>query len=221
MSNGANIRKLKRILKKVKSHAGEFASMSDENLKGMTDVFKERYEKGESLDHMLPEAFAAVCEADKRVLGKFPYDVQILGAIALFKCYMAEMNTGEGKTLTATMPLYLNAITGKSTMLVTTNEYLALRDAEEMGEVYSFMGLSCMAGVKIDSSERFSNEEKKEIYSSDIVYTTHSVLGFDYLLNNLIKSADERFMREFNYIIIDEADSVLLDSAQTPLVISG
>ncbi len=221
MSNAGEVRKLKKIMRRIKALKGVMENKTDEELKAMTEVFKERYEKGESLDKMLPEAFAVMCEADYRVLGKFPYDVQIMGGIALHKGFLAEMNTGEGKTLTATMPLYLNAITGKSTMLVTTNEYLALRDAEEMGEVYGFMGLKCMAGVKIDASDRFTNEEKKEIYDSDIVYTTHSILGFDYLLNNLVKSADERFMREFYYIIIDEADSVLLDSAQTPLVISG
>ena len=135
--------------------------------------------------------------------------------------YLAEMNTGEGKTLTATMPLYLNALTGKSTILVTTNEYLVLRDAEEMGQVYSFMGLTVAAGVRARQDEKISNDEKREIYNADIVYTTHSALGFDYLFNNLVTSAEDRFMREFYYVIIDEADFVLLDSAQTPLVISG
>ena len=135
--------------------------------------------------------------------------------------YLAEMNTGEGKTLTATMPLYLNALTGKSTILVTTNEYLVLRDAEEMGQVYHFMGLSIAAGVRARQDEKISNDEKREIYNADIVYTTHSALGFDYLFNNLVTSAEDRFMREFYYVIIDEADFVLLDSAQTPLVISG
>lgn len=160
-------------------------------------------------------------EADYRILGKFPYDVQILGGIALHQGYLAEMNTGEGKTLTATMPLYLNALTGKSTILVTTNEYLVLRDAEEMGQVYSFMGLTVAAGVRARQDEKISNDEKREIYNADIVYTTHSALGFDYLFNNLVTSAEDRFMREFYYVIIDEADFVLLDSAQTPLVISG
>lgn len=147
--------------------------------------------------------------------------MQILGGIALHQGYLAEMNTGEGKTLTATMPLYLNALTGKSTILVTTNEYLVLRDAEEMGQVYSFMGLTVAAGVRARQDEKISNDEKREIYNADIVYTTHSALGFDYLFNNLVTSAEDRFMREFYYVIIDEADFVLLDSAQTPLVISG
>ena len=151
----------------------------------------------------------------------FPYDVQILGGIALHLCYLAEMNTGEGKTLTATMPLYLNGLTGKSSILVTANEYLAIRDAEEMGQVYEFLGLSVKAGVTRDTNEHLNNDQKKEIYAADIVYTTHGSLGFDYLLNNLVHSKEDRFMRELYYVIIDEADSVLLDSASMPLVISG
>ena len=184
MKQKGNIKKLSKILLQVKSHKENMKKLSDDALTNLTVSFKERLENGESLDDILPEAFAAVCEADYRVLGKFPYDVQILGGIALHQGYLAEMNTGEGKTLVATMPLYLNALTGKSTILVTTNEYLALRDAEEMGQVYRFMGLSVAAGVQRDAEERFTNEEKKEIYAADIVYTTHGVLGFDYLFNN-------------------------------------
>lgn len=215
------LNKLNRILRQVKRYKEPMRALSDEALAGKTAEFKDRLAKGEKLDAVLPEAFAAVCEADYRILGKFPYDVQVLGGIALHQGYLAEMNTGEGKTLVATMPLYLNALTGRSTILVTTNEYLALRDAEEMGQVYRFMGLSVAAGVHAKAEERFSNEEKKEIYASDIVYTTHAVFGFDYLLNNLVSTAEDRFMRELYYVVIDEADSVLLDSAQTPLVISG
>ena len=173
------------------------------------------------MESILPEAFAVVCEADKRILGMMPYDCQIMGAIALHYCYLAEMNTGEGKTLTATMPLYLNALTGKSSILVTANEYLAIRDAEEMGPVYEFLGLSVCAGVGRERDAQISNEEKQNIYKTDIVYTTHSALGFDYLMNNLVSRAEDRFLREFFYVIIDEADSVLLDAAQMPLVISG
>ena len=169
----------------------------------------------------MPEAFAAICEADERILGMAPYDVQILGAIALHQGYLAEMNTGEGKTLVATMPLYLNALTGKSTILVTANDYLASRDAQEMGQVYRFMGLTVAAGVASSGTEEFTNADKKEIYAADIVYTTHGTLGFDYLLQNLVTTSRDRFLREFYYVIIDEADSVLLDSAQTPLVISS
>lgn len=215
------IRQLRRILGKVRSYKDAMRALSDEELSHLTQVYRQRLAAGETLDALLPEAFAAVCEADYRILGKFPYDAQVLGGIALHQGYLAEMNTGEGKTLVATMPLYLNALTGKGTILLTTNEYLVLRDAEEMGQVYHFMGLTACAGVTEEPGKRFLNDEKKAIYSSDIVYTTHAVLGFDYLLNNLVKSAQDRFMRELNYVIIDEADSVMLDAAQTPLVISG
>ena len=215
------VNKLRKELKKVKSYKEQMEQLTDQQLSGLTASFKERYEKGESLDKILPEAFAAMCEADKRVLGMYPFDVQIMAGIALHQGYLAEMNTGEGKTLTATLPMYLNGLTGEGAILVTNNEYLALRDAEEMGPAYRFMGLSIMAGVKRDEDDRFENDEKKEIYKADIVYTTHSALGFDYLINNLVKSASDRFLRPFNFIIIDEADSVLLDSASTPLVISG
>lgn len=197
------------------------AGLSDEELPRLTGEFKKRLSEGESLDDILPEAFAAICEADHRILGMAPYDVQVLGGIALHQGYLAEMSTGEGKTLVATMPLYLNALTGKSTILVTANDYLALRDAQEMGQVYRFMGLTVAAGVPENAKQSFTNQEKKKIYSADIVYTTHSVLGFDYLLNNLVTTAKDRFLREFYYVVIDEADSVLLDAAQTPLVISG
>ncbi len=215
------VKKLYKELKKVKRYKSAMEALSDAELKAKTAEFKERYTKGESLDKMLPEAFAAMCEADFRVLKMYPFDVQILAGIALHKGYLAEMNTGEGKTLTATLPMYLNGLTSKGAILVTNNEYLALRDAEEMGPAYKFMGLSIEAGVKRDEDDKFENDEKKKIYEADIVYTTHSALGFDYLINNLVKSASERFLRDFNYIIIDEADSVLLDSASTPLVISG
>ena len=221
MRNNGKLKKLNKMLRKVKRYKDQMAALSENELRGLTAQFKERLAKGESLDSLIPEAFAAMAEADYRILGKFPYDVQILGGLALHYGYLAEMNTGEGKTLTATMPLYLNALTGKGTILVTTNEYLALRDAEEMGLAYEFMELSCMPGVTEKPTDKLETEDKKLIYNSDIVYTTHSALGFDYLINNLVTSADERFLREFNYVIIDEADSVLLDTAQTPLVISG
>lgn len=214
-------KKLHFLLGKVKEECKKIKNLSDYELKNKTIEFKNRLSKGETTDDLLPEAFAVCCEADYRVLGMFPFDVQILGGIALHLCYLAEMNTGEGKTLTATMPLYLNGLTGKSTILVTANEYLAIRDAEEMGQVYEFLGLSVKAGVTRDTNEKLDNDQKKEIYAADIVYTTHGSLGFDYLLNNLVHSKEERFMRELYYVIIDEADSVLLDSASMPLVISG
>lgn len=214
-------KRLHFLLGKVKEECTKVKELSDYELKNKTNEFKRRLAEGETTDDLLPEAFAVCCEADYRVLGMFPYDVQILGGIALHLCYLAEMNTGEGKTLTATMPLYLNGLTGKSTILVTANEYLAIRDAEEMGQVYEFLGLSVKAGVTRDTNEHLNNDQKKEIYAADIVYTTHGSLGFDYLLNNLVHSKEDRFMRELYYVIIDEADSVLLDSASMPLVISG
>lgn len=214
-------KKLHFLLGKVKEECRKIKNLSDYELKNKTNEFKRRLSAGETTEDILPEAFAVCCEADYRVLGMFPYDVQILGGIALHLCYLAEMNTGEGKTLTATMPLYLNGLTGKSSILVTANEYLAIRDAEEMGQVYEFLGLSVKAGVTRDTNEKLDNDTKKEIYAADIVYTTHGVLGFDYLLNNLVHSKEDRFMRDFYFIIIDEADSVLLDSASMPLVISG
>ena len=214
-------KKLHFLLGKVKEECKKIKNLSDYELKNKTNEFKRRLSAGETTEDILPEAFAVCCEADYRVLGMFPYDVQILGGIALHLCYLAEMNTGEGKTLTATMPLYLNGLTGKSSILVTANEYLAIRDAEEMGQVYEFLGLSVKAGVTRDTNEHLNNDQKKEIYAADIVYTTHGSLGFDYLLNNLVHSKEDRFMRELYYVIIDEADSVLLDSASMPLVISG
>lgn len=214
-------KKLHFLLGKVKEECKKIKNLSDYELKNKTNEFKRRLSAGETTEDILPEAFAVCCEADYRVLGMFPFDVQILGGIALHLCYLAEMNTGEGKTLTATMPLYLNGLTGKSTILVTANEYLAIRDAQEMGQVYEFLGLSVKAGVTRDTNEHLNNDQKKEIYAADIVYTTHGSLGFDYLLNNLVHSKEDRFMRDFYYVIIDEADSVLLDSAGLPLVISG
>ena len=214
-------KRLHFLLGKVKEECKKVKELSDYELKNKTLEFKERLKNGETTDDLLPEAFAVCCEADYRVLGMFPYDVQILGGIALHLCYLCEMNTGEGKTLTATMPLYLNGLTGKSSILVTANEYLAIRDAEEMGQVYKFLGLSVKAGVKRDTNEKLDNDSKKDVYAADIVYTTHGSLGFDYLLNNLVQSKEDRFMRDFYYVIIDEADSVLLDSASMPLVISG
>lgn len=195
-------------------------NLSDEELSALTEQFKSRYSDGESLESLMPEAFAAICEADYRVLGKRPYDVQILAAAALHGGYLAEMNTGEGKTLSATMPLYLNALTGKSCMLVTTNEYLASRDGAEMGAVYNFMGLTC-SYPDADDTKKQDDDEKRQFYSADIIYTTNGALGFDFLFDNLVKKKEDRFLCDFHYVIIDEADSVLLDSAIMPLVISG
>ena len=208
------------MLQKVKESEEKIKNLSDGELTALTDAFRERYRNGESLDSILPDAFAAMMTADERVLGKHPYDVQVLAGIAMHQGYLAEMNTGEGKTLSATMPLYLNALTGKSCILVTTNEYLASRDGEEMSEAYNFMGISC-SYPRTNEKEEMTDEEKKEFYQADIIYMTNGMLGFDYLFDNLVKNKNERFMCDFYYVIIDEADAVLLDSAVMPLVVSG
>ena len=219
--NHFHIQRLKKILAKVKSFEKEIASLSDKELQNKTQEFKNRLVGGESLNQLLPEAYAVVREADKRVLGMFPYDVQVMGAIVLHEGNVAEMATGEGKTLTATMPLYLNALSGQGAMLVTTNTYLAMRDAEEMGQVYRFLGLTIEIAVTADDSKSLTPKQKQKIYQADIVYTTNSALGFDYLIENLAEKKEDQYLADFNYVIIDEIDSVLLDSAQTPLVISG
>ena len=215
------LRKVRATLKKINSLKDDMAALSDEALAAKTVEFRKRLAEGESLDDLLVEAFAVVREADKRILGMFPYDVQVMGGIVIHQGNVAEMNTGEGKTLTATMPLYLNALTGKGAILITTNEYLAKRDAEEMGPVYRFLGLSLGLPFTDDPKEELTTEEKKEIYNSDIIYLTNSGLGFDYLSDNLASSSKEKFLRPFDYVIIDEIDDILLDSAQTPLIIAG
>lgn len=220
-NNNRQLSKVKKILHQINLKKDEMASLTDGELAGKTQEFKERLTAGESLDDILVEAFAVVREADKRILGMFPYDVQVMGGIVIHQGNVAEMNTGEGKTLTATMPVYLNALSGQGVMLVTTNDYLAKRDAEEMGQVYEFLGLTIRIPFSEDDDEELTPEDKREIYSADVVYTTNSGLGFDYLLDNLASSEDKKYMPEFNFVIIDEVDAVLLDSAQIPLVISG
>ncbi|MDY3036595.1 MAG: accessory Sec system translocase SecA2 [Absicoccus sp.] len=214
-------KRLNDTVSKVKVYAEKMARMSDAQLQAETPKLKSLLKSGKTLEQILPEAYAAICEADKRILGKYPYDNQIFGAIAMHHGHLVEMNTGEGKTLTATMPLYLNALTEKSTILVTANEYLAYRDAAEMRPVFAFMGMNERAGVSRQPDGFLTNDQKRENYNADILYTTHGVLAFDYLLNNLVMRAEDRFLRKFYFIIIDEADSVLLDGAQMPLVISG
>ena len=214
------LRRVKKILKKINALKHKMESLSDQELSAKTVEFRQRLAKGETLDELLVEAFAVVREADRRILGMFPYDVQVMGGIVIHEGNVAEMSTGEGKTLTATMPVYLNALTGKGTMVITPNAYLAKRDAEEMGEVYRFLGLTI--GVPfVESGKDFSVEEKREMYNSDIIYTTNGNLGFDYLNDNLASNKEGKFLRPFNYAIIDEIDDILLDSAQTPLIIAG
>ena len=215
------LRHIKKILKKINALKSKMESLSDQELAAKTVEFRQRLIEGETLDDLLVEAFAVVREADKRVLGMFPYDVQVMGGIVIHQGNVAEMNTGEGKTLTATMPVYLNALTGKGTMLITTNDYLAKRDAEEMGQVYRFLGLTIGVPFTDDSKQELTSEEKKRIYASDIIYTTNSNLGFDYLNDNLASNKKGKFLRPFDYVIIDEVDDILLDSAQTPLIIAG
>ena len=214
------LRRVKKILKKINALKHKMESLSDRELSAKTVEFRRRLAKGETLDDLLVEAFAVVREADRRILGMFPYDVQVMGGIVIHEGNVAEMSTGEGKTLTATMPVYLNALTGKGTMVITPNAYLAKRDAEEMGEVYRFLGLTI--GVPfVESGKDFSVEEKREMYNSDIIYTTNGNLGFDYLNDNLASNKEGKFLRPFDYAIIDEIDDILLDSAQTPLIIAG
>ena len=215
------LRKVKRILRKINALKGKMESLSDQELAAKTVEFRQRLAEGETIDDLLVEAFAVVREADKRVLGMFPYDVQVMGGIVIHQGNVAEMNTGEGKTLTATMPVYLNALTGKGAMLITTNDYLAKRDAEEMGQVYRFLGLTIGVPFTDDPKEELTPEKKKKIYASDIIYTTNNNLGFDYLHDNLAANEEGKFLRPFDYVIIDEIDDILLDSAQTPLIIAG
>lgn len=216
-SNNLELIKMKRVLKKVNSYKSYMERLSDEKLKSLTADFKRRLSWGETLDDLLPEVFAAMREAAHRVLGLFAYDVQILGAITLHNGNIAEMKTGEGKTLTAIFPAYLNSLTGKGVIVITSNEYLAKRDAEEMQGVFKFMDVTICAGLEDDENKM----TKQEIYNHDIVYTTQSTLGFDYLFDNLANRKEDKFLREFNYAIIDEIDAVLLDSAQMPLIIAG
>lgn len=210
------IRKLERIAKKVESYADAMAALSDDELKAKTPEFKQRYKDGETLDQMLPEAFAVVREAAKRVLGLFPYRVQIMGGIVMHNGDVPEMRTGEGKTLTATMPVYLNAISGEGVHVITVNEYLSTRDATEMGEVYSWLGLS--VGINLSAK---SSSEKREAYNCDITYSTNSEVGFDYLRDNMVVRQEDMVQRPLNFALIDEVDSVLIDEARTPLIVSG
>ncbi len=210
------LRKLEKIAKKVESYADQMASLSDRDLQGKTLEFKERYQKGETLEQLLPEAFAVVREAAKRVLGLFPYRVQIMGGIVLHNGDVPEMRTGEGKTLTATMPVYLNAIAGEGVHVITVNEYLSTRDATEMGEVYSWLGLS--VGINLAAK---SPAEKREAYNCNITYSTNSEVGFDYLRDNMVVRQEDMVQRPLNFALVDEVDSVLIDEARTPLIVSG
>ncbi len=210
------IKKIEPIKKKVLALDEEYSKLSDTELRAKTDEFKSRLANGETLDDILPEAFATVREASWRVLGLKPYPVQIIGGIVLHQGRIAEMKTGEGKTLVATMPVYLNALTGKGVHVVTVNDYLAKRDSEWMGKVYKFLGLT--VGLIIHD---IPNKDRKAMYASDIVYGTNNEFGFDYLRDNMVVSKAQLVQRELNYAIVDEVDSILIDEARTPLIISG
>ena len=210
------VRKLEKMADKVMSYEDEMAALTDEELQAKTVEFKERYANGETLDQLLFEAFAVVREGAKRVLGLFPYKVQIMGGIVLHHGDVPEMRTGEGKTLTATMPVYLNALSGQGVHVVTVNEYLSERDATEMGELYSWLGLS--VGINLASK---SPMEKREAYACDITYSTNSEIGFDYLRDNMVVRAENMVQRPLNYALVDEVDSILIDEARTPLIVSG
>ena len=214
--NKREVKRLEKIADQIEALADQMAALTDEQLRGKTDEFKERYQKGETVDDLLVEAFAAIREGAKRALGMFPFRVQLMGGAALHDGNISEMKTGEGKTLTSTLPVYLNALTGKGVHVVTVNEYLAERDATEMGKLFEFMGLT--VGLNLNS---LSKEEKRAAYEADITYSTNNELGFDYLRDNMVLYKEQMVQRPLHYAVIDEVDSILIDEARTPLIISG
>lgn len=214
--NKRDLKRLEKTADQVEALASEYAALSDEALKARTELFIERSAKGESLDDLLPEAFATIREASKRVLGMYPFRVQIMGAAALHEGNISEMKTGEGKTLTSTMAVYLNAISKKGVHVVTVNEYLASRDAGEMGQLFEWLGLT--VGLNLNS---LTKAEKRQAYQADITYSTNNELGFDYLRDNMVLYKEDMVQRPLNFAVIDEVDSILIDEARTPLIISG
>jgi preprotein translocase subunit SecA len=214
--NKRELKKLTKIAEQVEALASETEKLTDDQLRQKTEEFKARYQKGESLEDLLVEAFAVAREGARRVLGLYPYFVQIMGGASLHDGNISEMKTGEGKTLTATMPVYLNAISGKGVHVITVNEYLASRDAKEMGELYQFLGLT--VGLNLNS---LTKEEKQEAYAADITYGTNNEFGFDYLRDNMVLYKHQKAQRDLNFAVIDEVDSILIDEARTPLIISG
>ncbi|MEG0294066.1 preprotein translocase subunit SecA [Enterococcus sp.] len=210
------LKRLDQMANQIELLADEMSGLSDAQLQEKTNEFRARYQNGETLDELLTEAFAVVREAAKRVLGLYPYHVQLMGGIVLHDGNIPEMRTGEGKTLTATMPVYLNALTGEGVHVVTVNEYLATRDSTEMGELYEFLGMT--VGLNINSK---SSEEKRAAYACDITYSTNNELGFDYLRDNMVVYRNQMVQRPLNFAIVDEVDSILIDEARTPLIISG
>lgn len=214
--NDREVKRIRGIVEKINALETKYEAYSDEELKNNTIIFKERLSKGESLEDLLVEAFATVREASKRVLGLRHYDVQLIGGVVLHEGKITEMKTGEGKTLVATCPVYLNALTGKGVHIITVNDYLAKRDRDTMGRIYEFLGLT--SGVILNN---ISNEERKHAYNSDVTYGTNSEFGFDYLRDNMVGQLEEKVQRKLNFCIVDEVDSILIDEARTPLIISG
>ncbi|NDF06072.1 MAG: preprotein translocase subunit SecA, partial [Betaproteobacteria bacterium] len=210
------LKQFRKTLERINGLEAKYEQLTDDALRQKTNEFKQRVVQGESLDALLPEAFAVVREGSKRVMKMRHFDVQMMGGIALHQGKIAEMRTGEGKTLTATLAVYLNALSGKGVHVVTVNDYLANRDAQWMGQLYQFLGLS--VGVNLS---QLSREEKQAAYRSDITYGTNNEYGFDYLRDNMVYEAHDRVQRGLNYAIVDEVDSILIDEARTPLIISG
>ncbi|MBQ4267307.1 MAG: preprotein translocase subunit SecA, partial [Clostridia bacterium] len=210
------IKRIRPKVDKVLSYEDEYSKLSDSELKAKTNEFKDRLNNGETLDDILPEAFAVCREASWRVLGMKHFPVQIMGGIVLHQGRIAEMKTGEGKTLVATLPAYLNALTGKGVHIVTVNDYLARRDSEWMGKVYRWLGLS--VGLIVNGLE---TDERREAYAADITYGTNNEMGFDYLRDNMVQYMTDKVQRGHNFAIVDEVDSILIDEARTPLIISG
>ena len=215
-SSQRELKKIEPKLKAIEALGPKYRDMDDQTLKDQTRLFKERLDKGETLDDILPDAFAAFREACLRVLGQYPFYVQLMGGIVLHQGRIAEMKTGEGKTLTATLPAYLNALSGKGVHIVTVNDYLAKYQGELMGKVYRFMGLTC--GVIVHG---LTPQERRAAYACDITYGTNNEIGFDYLRDNMAVYRAEQVQRGHNFAIVDEVDSILIDEARTPLIISG
>ncbi|MDY6029617.1 MAG: DEAD/DEAH box helicase, partial [Acidaminococcaceae bacterium] len=214
--NEKELKQIGFIVDKINGLEKEMESLSSANLAAKTAEFKVRLQKGETLDDILPEAFAVVREASRRATGMRHFDVQLVGGIVLHRGKIAEMRTGEGKTLVATLPVYLNALTGKGVHVVTVNDYLAKRDSIDMGRIYKFLGLS--VGLIVHDMDY---PERKAAYAADITYGTNNEFGFDYLRDNMVTNVDQMVQRELNYCIVDEVDSILIDEARTPLIISG
>ncbi len=214
--NERNLKRLVPIVDEISVFEPGIRELSDAQLRGKTAEFRQRLEKGEELDDLLPEAFAVVREASARVLGMRPFDAQMIGGIVLHQGKISEMKTGEGKTLVATMPIYLNALSGKGVHLITVNDYLARRDSEWMGQIYKFLGLTVGCIV-----HGLDDRERQQAYNADVTYGTNNEFGFDYLRDNMKFRQEELVQRDLHYAIVDEVDSILIDEARTPLIISG